>query len=298
MRLSRRVPILRVAPACVALGATVALLGVALDARAAPPWVDRPLTLPAGDFAFDFGLGLSHVPVGPPPGLPPGAPFDGSTSAGVNAEMAVGLTSRIELGVRTGIRLDDEFHRSTNADAYGRLFDRQTFDEGANTVANPEIRIRGAIVRGPIAEVGLEGRLVLPFADGTGAGLLFGVPLAFHLGDRVRLDMGAYVPVVFPPRADAAFAVNLPLDVWIQASSRFWLGPMTGFELTNFSGGGGVGRTAPGLPASAVTAFSLGLGLGYQITHALDFKAEFLFPELNQDSRVFGFGAGVQIRIE
>jgi hypothetical protein len=287
MRLSLRVPIL-LAPACVALAIAVALLGVALDARAAPPWVDRPLTLPAGDFAFDFGLGLSHVPVGPPAGLPPDAPgFDGSTSAGVNAEMAVGLTSRIELGVRTGIRLDDEFHRSTNADAYGRLFDRQTFDEGADTVANPEIRIRGAIVRGPIAEVGLEGRLVLPFADGTGAGLLFGVPLAFHLGDRVRLDTGAYVPVIFPPRADAAFAVSLPLDVWIQASSRFWLGPMTGFEFTNFSGGGGV-----------FTALSLGLGLGYEITHAIDFKAEFLFPELNQDSRVFGFGAGVQIRIE
>jgi hypothetical protein len=288
MRLSPRVPIFCIAPACVALGATVALLGIALDARAAPPWVDRPLTLPAGDFAFDFGLGLSHVPVGPPPGLPPDAPgLDGSTSAGVNAEMAVGLTSRIELGVRTGIRFDDEFHRSTNADAYGRLFDRETFDEGANTVANPEIRIRGAIVRGPIAEVGLEGRVVLPFADGTGAGLLFGVPLAFHLGDRVRLDTGAYVPVVSPPRANAAFAVSLPLDVWIQATSRFWLGPMTGFEFTNFSGGGGV-----------FTALSLGMGLGYEITHAIDFKAEFLFPELNQDSRVFGFGAGVQVRIE
>jgi hypothetical protein len=287
MRLSPRVPILCGAPACVAFAITAASLGVALDARAAPPWVDRPLTLPAGDFAFDFGLGLSHVPVGPPPGPPDAPGLDGSMSAGVNAEMAVGLTSRIELGVRTGIRLDDEFHRSTDADAYGRLFDRQTFDEGADTVANPEIRIRGAIVRGPIAEVGLEGRVVLPFANGTGAGFLFGVPLAFHLGDRVRLDMGAYVPIISPPRADTAFAVSLPLDVWIQASSRFWLGPMTGFEFTHFSGGGGV-----------ITDLSLGLGLGYEITHAIDFKAEFLFPELNQDSRVFGFGAGVQIRIE
>ena len=38
---------------------------------------------------------------------------------------------------------------------------------------------------------------------------------------------------------------------------------------------------------------SLGFGLGYQITHYLDFKTMFLFPELNQDSRIFGLGAGV-----
>jgi len=211
----------------------------------------------------------------------------GDTSVGINAEMSVGLTSRVELGVRTGIRFGDDFDRSIDPDAYGRLFDRQTFDEGAETVANPEVRVRGAIVRGPIAEVALEGRVVIPFADGTGAGLLFGVPLAFHLGRRVRLDMGAYVPIVFPPRADADFAVSLPLDVWIQASSRFWLGPMTGFEFTDLTGNRNV-----------FTAFSLGLGLGYEITHAIDFKATFLFPELNQDSRVFGFGAGLQFRIE
>jgi|CZKU01.1.fsa_nt_gi hypothetical protein len=259
-----------------AAAATAAVV-VALDARAAPPWVDRPLTLPAGDFAFDFGLGVAHVPGGP----------RNDTSAGINAEMSVGITSRVELGVRTGIRFGDGFDRAIDPEAYGRLFDRQTFDEGADTVANPEVRVRGAIVRGPIAEVALEGRVVLPFADGTGAGILFGVPLAFHLGDRVRLDTGAFVPVVFPPRVDADFAISLPLDVWIQASSRFWLGPMTGFEFTNVTDG----RTV-------VTNLSLGLGLGYMITHAIDFKAMFLFPELNQDSRVFGFGAGVQIRIE
>jgi hypothetical protein len=278
--LPRRAHVMRgSARARVFLGLTsvLAALHSARDAHAAPPWVDRPLTLPAGDFAFDFGVGVDHVPNVP----------EDETAAGINAEMSVGLTSRVELGVRTGIRFGDGFDHALAPDAYGRLFDRQTFDLGADTVANPELRVRGAIVRGSVVEVALEGRVVFPFANGTGAGLLFGVPLAFHLGDRVRLDMGAYVPVVFPPRDNADFAVSLPLDIWIQASSRFWLGPMTGFEFTNFE-----------RDRNVFTAFSLGLGLGYEITHAIDFKAMFLFPELNQDSRIFGFGAGLQFRIE
>jgi hypothetical protein len=265
-----------------ALASALAVLDSAPDAHAAPPWVDRPLTLPAGDFAFDFGLGVGNVPV---------APGD-ETAAGVNAEMSVGITSHVELGVRTGIRIGDAFDHDIEPDAYGRLFDRQTFDEGASTVANPEIRVRGEIARGSVAEVALEGRVVLPFAGGTGAGLLFGVPLALHLGNRVRLDMGFYLPVVFPPGDQAEVAVSLPLDVWIQASSRFWLGPMTGFEFTGLTG-----RNANARP-NVLTAFSLGLGLGYEITRAIDFKAMFLFPELNADSRVFGFGAGLEFRIE
>ncbi len=250
-------------------------MALGLDANAAPPWVDRHLTLPAGDWAFDFGLGIGHVP----------AATD-DTGVGINTEMSVGVTPRVELGVRTGIRFGDPPERGINADAYGRLFDRQTFDAGADTVANPEVRVRGALVRGDVAEVALEGRLVLPFADGTGAGLLFGVPLSFHLGDRVRLDTGPYVPVTFPPRADTEVDLSAPIDLWIQATSRFWLGPMSGVRFERLGRNGGV------------TDISLGLGLGYQITHALDFKAMFLFPTINNESRDFGVGAGVEVRIE
>jgi hypothetical protein len=268
----------------------IALAAIALHARsaiAAPPWVDRPLTLPAGDFAFDFGLGIGHVPAGP----------DDNTAVGVNAEMSVGLTSRIELGVRTGVRFGDGFEHAIDPDAYGRMFDRQTFDEGADTFGNPEVRVRGAIVRGPVAEVSLEGRVVIPFADDTGAGVMFGVPMAFHIGDRVRLDVGVYSPVIFPPREDASFSIRAPLDVWIQATSRFWIGPMTGLAFENVAG---LAFDDAGRPRGNTeqTEFSLGVGLGYAITHAIDFKAQFLFPELNLDSRVFGFGAGVELRIE
>jgi len=168
------------------LACTAAFQPLASEGQAAPPWVDRPITLPSGDWAFDFGLGVGNVP----------GPTD--TGAGVNAEMAVGLTDRVELGVRTGLRVGDLASRAINADDYGRLFDRQTLGagaEGAALLADPEVRVRGAIVRDEVVELALEGRVVLPFADGTDAGMLFGVPLAFHLGDRVRLNTGAYVPI-------------------------------------------------------------------------------------------------------
>jgi hypothetical protein len=246
-------------------------------AAAAPPWVDRHLTLPGGDWAFDLGLGVSHIQPAPPP-------YQDLSGVGMNAEMAVGLTSRVELGVRTGLRFGDAAARSTQGDSYGRLFDRQTFATGADVLANPEVRVRGALVRESIVELGLEGRVVLPFEPGTAAGVLFGLPLAFHLGDRVRLDVGLYVPIVFfrpTPVTDLA----IPVDVWIQATRRLWLGPMTGVRVVHI-GDAGEGR------------ISLGFGLGYQITHAVDFKAMLLFPGVNIESRNFGAGAGVQIRIE
>src|SRR5262249_54203362 len=129
------------------------LLAVEGEALAAPPWVDRHLTLPGGDWAFDFGAGIAHVarPVAPD-----------VTGVGVNIEMAVGLTNRVELGVRTGLRLGDADSRGVEADNYGRLFDRQYFDGADGVLANPELRVRGALVREEVFELALEGRLVAP----------------------------------------------------------------------------------------------------------------------------------------
>jgi hypothetical protein len=253
------------------------------NANAAPPWVDRHLTLPSGDWAFDVGLGIGHVPAYT---CGPACSGSDDLGVGINAELAVGVTQRVEIGVRTGFAFGDAPERAIRADEYGRLFDRQTFDTGFDTVANPEVRVRGALARGEVAEVALEGRLVLPFANATGAGMLFGVPLSFHLGNRVRLDTGPYVPVTFPPHRDAVVDLSAPIDLWIQATPRFWLGPMSGVRF------GQVGRDG------GETDVSLGLGMGYQIGHALDFKTMFLFPRLNNESRDFGAGVGIEVRIE
>jgi hypothetical protein len=252
------------------------MVAFAFNAAAAPPWVNRHLTLPAGDWAFDAGLGVGHVRSNP---------LTEDTGAGINAEMAVGATDRVQIGARTGLRFGDDLTRFIRADQFGRLFDRQTFGVGTEVLANPELSVRGAPVRGAVAEVAFEGRIVLPLENRTDAGLLFGVPLAFHLGKHVRLDTGAYLPVVFQ-HPTTYVALSLPLDVWIQASPRIWLGPMTGLFVQRL---GDVGSQ---------TYVSLGFGFGYQITHYLDFKAMVLFPTLNSDSRFFGLGAGVEIRIE
>jgi hypothetical protein len=267
------------------VGLGLVLVAFADDARAAPPWVERHLTLPAGDWAFDFGLGIAHV-------SPPGGDV---TGVGVNAEMAVGLTERVELGVRTGLRLGDDADRGLEGDRYGRLFDRQYFDGDDGVLANPEVRVRGALVREEIFELALEGRLIVP-VEGNNAGALFGVPMMFHFGHRVRLDMGAYVPIVFgndrppgaPGRVPTTVGVTLPIDVWIQASPRLWLGPMTGVAFRY------VGRN------NSRADLSLGFGLGYQITHYLDFKTQVLLPYITDTNPgpEFGVGAGVQIRIE
>jgi len=256
---------------------------VAPDARALPPWVDRPLTLPKGDWAFDAGLGIGHAPA---------APDQGDTGAGINMEMAVGVTDRLELGVRTGLRFGDDFERGIHPDQYGRLFDRQYVGGGDDVLANPELRVRGALVRGDVFELGLEGRLFVPFEQGTDAAAEFGVPMAFHIGNRVRLDTGVYTPLVFT-QPDPTLSVSAPLDLWIQASPRVWVGPMTGLVFQNVTG-----ANARPFNYQPVTDLSLGAGFGYQITRYLDFKAMFLFPEINQNSQDFGLGAGVQIRIE
>ena len=243
---------------------------VSASAFAAEPFVDRGVTLPARDWAFDFGLGVGHEDIG----------RGGVTAPGINAEMAVSPIDRLELGLRTGLRFGDDA-RFVSADAYGRLFDRQTIDLGGSTIANPEFRVRGALLRHEVVELALEGRLVVPFATGSFAGAMFGVPLLFHIGHSVRLDTGAYIPIIFANQTQTL--VSAPIDVWIQASRRLWLGPMSGFVLDT---------------RSNVVAWSLGFGLGYQITGPIDFKTMLLFPDVNHDSNAFGLGAGVQIRIE
>jgi hypothetical protein len=258
-----------------AAGLSVGLAGIfaASAAAAEPPWVDRHIVLPEHDWAFDLGLGIAHDEF---VFYTPGGAQEtrGVTGPGLNFEASVSPVDRLELGFRTGLRIGDDA-RATQADAFGRLFDRQTFGTKNDVAADPELRVRGALLRGSVAEIGLEGRVFLPAEQYSEVGILFGVPFLFHLG--------MYVPVVFysPVNVD----LSVPLDVWFQATRRLWLGPMTGFVYnTN----------------TEHTAVQLGVGLGYQIVRFVDLKTQFLFPDLNQTqgAATFGFGVGVEVRIE
>ena len=254
------------------LGSLLVCAGGHSTAHAAPAWVERGTNLPKSVWAFDPGLGSAFAD--PPAG-------DSLFGAGLNLELAVGVLTDLELGFRTGLRLGND-GRALRADGYGRLFDRQTFGTNNDSVANPELRARGRLVNGSIAELALEGRAYLPIEDYSRFGIMVGLPLLLHLG-RVRLDTGLYIPIIFRERTEVD--VSVPVDLWIQASQRFWIGPMSGVRIYN--------------PDSR-TDVSLGLGLGYQFTHAIDLKVMWLFPGINhsQGARSFGVGVGLQLRIE
>jgi hypothetical protein len=261
----------------VALGAgALACLTTSHDAVAAERWIDRPMTLRRLVFAGDVGLGIGHVRSVP-------SPFANAseTGVGLNLEGAIGVADTVELGLRTGARFDDS-GRFTNADVYGRTLWTETYGGRTDPFANPEFRVRWAFYAGSVAEVGLDGRIFLPFEAKTQIGLMFGLPLAFHVTDFLRIDTGAYIPIVF---SDPTFnGVSIPGYFWFQTSEKLWLGPMSALHLV------GAGNHDPQL--------LLGFGLGYQVASAVDLKTMMLFPVINDDVvRKWGAGFGVQFRI-
>ena len=237
-------------------------------ARAAAPWVDRAITLPGRAWAFNFGLGLGHIPNG---GLGPA----------LNVEGAVSVAHGVQIGLRTAFRFGDTA-RIAQADYYGRPFDTETYGTGRETVANPEFHIRARLIESQAVEVGVEGRAYAPFDQGFG--IMAGVPVAFHFGRAARLDTGVYVPILF---YDPTYArVSFPFHLWFQATSRLWLGPITGAIIDTERGNR--------------TTVPLGFGLGYAVTSALDFKTQFIFRDVTHGNRseYWGFGAGLEVRID
>jgi hypothetical protein len=220
-----------------------------------------------------LGFGIGHVP--------------DRTGPGLNFDFAVGLTRSLELGFRTGFRFGNA-GQITRADEYGRMFDTETYGVGNDQVANPEARLRWGIIEGSVGELGLEGRAYLPVENGTRFGVMFGMPVALHLGSGARLDSGVFVPVLFydPTRT----VVSIPIRLWFQTTDRLWLGPMSGVRFHSDPGN--------------YTQVLLGFGLGYQFARFADFKTEFLFPYINGDpdtgggARSFGVAAGIELRIE
>jgi hypothetical protein len=247
----------------------VAALAAAPSRAEAEIFVHRDQVLPGGVWAIDFGLGIGHVD---PPG--PVGPF---TGLGFNLEIKGGLTSRLQLGVRTGIRVGDD-GKITQADRYGRTFETETYGTGAETLANPEISLRLMVLHSSSAELGVEGRLYIPIEAGTDTGVMLAVPLAFHFSPTVRLDTGIFVPIIFsdPTRS----VISFPFHLWLQASDQVAVGPITGIQVHN--------------PGGSITV-PLGLGLNYGATSTADLRFWFLFPNIKGDGQARNYGAGIGV---
>jgi hypothetical protein len=266
--------------ALLALGTLLSLATFQTESDAAERWVDRPMTLHRLVFAGDVGLGLGHW-------RNPG-PGNDALGLGMNLEAALGVTERLELGFRTGIRFGND-GRATGADYYARTLWTETYGTaplalGGDTVANPEFRIRWVAYSGSVAEVGLDGRVFMPVEDGTNAGIMFGVPLAFHVSDLLRIDTGAYIPISFYDQTYSG--LSIPAYFWFQTSEKLWLGPMAQLRFID-----------PG-PGDHDAHLLLGFGLGYQVASSVDLKTMILFPAVDNDvTRSVGAGFGVQFRI-
>jgi hypothetical protein len=251
---------------CVLLVTTLsALLAGTGGVAEAAPFVHRPLTLSRSEWALDFGLGLHHVRANPD-----------LNGFGLNFEVGVGLTSFLQLGVRTGVRIGAE-GRATQADSFGRTFETETYGTAHSTVANPEIALRWALVHST-AELGIEGRVYLPTEDGSDVGIMLGVPVAIHIGGGARLDTGLYVPIIFSDPTTTL--VSIPFHLWFQASHQLYLGPLTGVRFHDGSG----------------TSVPLGFGLGYSASYDVDLKTWLLFPNVKSSGKNFGAGGGLQVR--
>jgi hypothetical protein len=234
----------------------------------AAPFINRPLTLSRSDWSLDMGLGLHHIRTG--------NPNNDYTGFGVNLEAGVGLTSFLQLGLRTGLRIGNE-GRASRADSLGRMFDTETYGTYHDTVADPEISLRWALVHSAV-ELGLEGRVYLPTEDNSDVGIMLAVPVLIHIGDVARLDTGLYVPIIFTD-PDSTTLVSLPFHLWFQASHQLYLGPLLGFRFHS-----------PG------TEVPLGFGLGYSASYDVDLKTWLMFDNVKQNAKNFGAGGGIQVR--
>lgn len=257
------------------LPSLLALLGTGSAvsaAHAAGSWQWRGVVRPAGEVGVDLGLGLGRQPTGP----------NSSVSGfGMNLEISGGVGRHIEIGLRTGIRLDDD-GRYVQGDRYGRAFDTETYGVGYETFANPELRLRGALISGGAVDLGIEGRAYLPFENGTKFGFMFGAPLILRLA-ILRIDTGVFVPILlYEPKVTV---ISIPVAVWFQVSSTLWLGPMLGLRV--YKSGG---------PSSEQYPF--GFGLGTMLSPMADLRAWVWFPDISdsQTSRTFGGGLAVELR--
>jgi hypothetical protein len=258
----------------VLLVSSVAML-VGGSAAAAPVWVARGIVVPRGDVALDLGFGFGHAPTGP----------DTSTSGfGLNLEIAGGISSNVELGLRAGFRLDDG-GQSTQADSYGRPFQSETYGTRFDRVSNPEAHVRWAVARTSVSELGMELRAYLPTEQGSRFGFMLGVPLVLR-GGALRIDTGLYVPVILYD--DARTVVSVPVHLWIQATRALWLGPLFGIRVVNDGGNGNASE------------YPLGFGVGSALNGSTDLRTWLLFPNMNRHeaARTFGVGLALQVRIE
>lgn len=244
--------------------AALVLLGAA-PARASS-FVGRGLTLPRSAFELGLGAGIGRTDI------------PDSTGLGVNMELGYGISSNLELRLRTSLRFGYD-GRVTEADYYARPVETETMhDLGSTSLSNPEIGLRFVLARSRTVDLGFDARIYLPLSGDLR--MLLGVPLALRLGDRLRIDTGIFFPIYFND-PDTRVDVSVPLHFWFRLDSGTFLGPITG--IYHHDGGG--------------DSVPFGFGVGTSISYDAEVRFWLLFPDIDHDRGAKTFGAGVGIYV-
>jgi hypothetical protein len=249
-------------------GPLAALLGLGVWLAAGPAAatspVGRSLNLSANTFELGLGAGIGHR-----------EPID-YTGLGLNFELGYGINSSLELRVRSGLRFG-EAGRATDADRYGRPVETETYNLGSESIANPEVGLRFSLVRGGTAEIALDAKIYLPISGSFG--VMVGLPVALHLGPRLRFDTGLFVPIIF---SDPTYnEVSIPLHLWIKLQGSSFVGPITGVV---FHSSGG--KSVP-----------LGIGVGTALSYDADLRFWLLAEDVSHEGGTKNLGAGVGLYV-
>ncbi len=261
------------------------LLAAANANATAPEWVDRRIVLSGKPIAgsVDVGTGFGHTEFGFGRGY--------ANGVGFNTEGVLGIASRVDIGLRFGLRVNGE-SSFVQADGYGHFYEADDVYgniRGGETFTNPELRARVKLLDLGSFELGIEARTTFPIFPGTRFTAVVGVPMAVHAGRIFKLDFGVYNVVSF--YSPLAFAFEVPANFWFQVSHKVFLGPLTALRFYPGSACSDCGRYYNRFDPSV--EFALGFGLGVHLAKFADLKTQFIFPEVNHGARYFGVGVGV-----
>jgi len=282
--------------AIVGVGAALAVTLAASAARAEKPWIERPLALGTLHARIEAGVGLGqYTGVDATTGALLGQKF----GTGSNLEAALGLPFFGEVSVRTGYRFGNP-GALAGADYYARLFDHEgglgPSVVGNDPWANPEIRLRGALVDLKVFAIGLESRFIVPIANNTDFAVAPGVPMMIRIPTIARIDTGVFLPIAFTDKTQ--YTISIPAQLWFQVEN-FFFGPMTGVRYNRVMettiDTSGVKQTT----TTGRTDIPAGIGAGYTLGGMLDVKAQLYTLRINDSdwSKFLGGGIGVALLV-